>query len=112
VQEASQQDYDPRQPSIKITTLTPEWHIDTLVKRTRGYESSTLIVLQRALLHGLGVYNIPSAHVRGRAVATNTFPSDAYGDFRATHPGGLFLALGACPMSQACETDKQGPCLA
>lgn len=61
--------------------------IDTIVNGG-GYESSTLIVLQRALLHGLGVYNIPSAHVRGRAVATNTFPSDAYRGFGA--PQGLF----------------------
>ena len=61
--------------------------IDTLINGG-GYESSTLIVLQRALLHGLGVYNIPNAHVRGRAVATNTFPSDAYRGFGA--PQGLF----------------------
>lgn len=61
--------------------------LDTVVNGG-GYESSTLIVLQRALIHGLGVYNIPSAHVRGRAVATNTFPSDAYRGFGA--PQGLF----------------------
>ncbi len=61
--------------------------IDTLINGG-GYESSTLIVLQRALIHGLGVYNIPSVHVHGRAVATNTFPSDAYRGFGA--PQGLF----------------------
>ena len=61
--------------------------IDTVINGG-GYESSTLIVLQRALLHGIGVYNIPNAHVRGRAVATNTFPSDAYRGFGA--PQGLY----------------------
>jgi len=53
-----------------------------------GYESSSLIVLQRAILHGIGVYNIPNVHIRGRAVATNTFPSDAFRGFGA--PQGLF----------------------
>ncbi len=83
-----------RHPSkITIKTALDEHNnilgmdIDTLINGG-GYESSTLIVLQRALLHGLGVYSIPSAHVRGRAVATNTFPSDAYRGFGA--PQGLF----------------------
>ncbi len=61
--------------------------IDTVIN-AGGYESSSLIVLQRAILHGLGVYNIPSAKVRGRAVATNTFPSDAFRGFGA--PQGLY----------------------
>ncbi len=61
--------------------------IDTLVNGG-AYESSTPIVLQRAILHGLGVYNIPNARILGRAVATNTFPSDAYRGFGA--PQGLF----------------------
>ena len=61
--------------------------IDTVIN-AGGYESSSLIVLQRAILHGIGVYNIPSAHVRGRAVATNTFPSDAFRGFGA--PQGLY----------------------
>ena len=61
--------------------------IDTVIN-AGGYESSSLIVLQRAILHGLGVYNIPSARVRGRAVATNTFPSDAFRGFGA--PQGLY----------------------
>ncbi len=83
-----------RHPSeITIKTALDEHNnilgmdIDTCINGG-GYESSTLIVLQRALLHGLGVYNIPSAHVRGRAVATNTFPSDAYRGFGA--PQGIF----------------------
>ncbi len=61
--------------------------IDTLVNGG-AYESSTPIVLQRAILHGIGVYNIPNARILGRAVATNTFPSDAYRGFGA--PQGLF----------------------
>ena len=61
--------------------------IDTVIN-AGGYESSSLIVLQRAILHGIGVYNIPNAHIRGRAVATNTFPSDAYRGFGA--PQGLY----------------------
>ena len=61
--------------------------IDTLVNGG-AYESSTPIVLQRAILHGIGVYNIPNAKILGRAVATNTFPSDAYRGFGA--PQGLF----------------------
>jgi len=61
--------------------------IDTVIN-AGGYESSSLIVLQRAILHGISVYDIPNAHVRGRAVATNTFPSDAYRGFGA--PQGLY----------------------
>ncbi len=61
--------------------------IDTLVNGG-AYESSTPIVLQRAIIHGLGVYRIPNARILGRAVATNTFPSDAYRGFGA--PQGLF----------------------
>ncbi len=61
--------------------------IDTVIN-AGGYESSSLIVLQRAILHGIGVYNIPNVHIRGRAVATNTFPSDAFRGFGA--PQGLF----------------------
>ena len=61
--------------------------IDTVIN-AGGYTSSSLIVLQRAILHGIGVYNIPNVHIRGRAVATNTFPSDAFRGFGA--PQGLF----------------------
>ncbi|MDA3940520.1 MAG: xanthine dehydrogenase family protein molybdopterin-binding subunit [Spirochaetia bacterium] len=61
--------------------------IDTLVNGG-AYESSTPIVLQRAILHGIGVYKIPNARILGKALATNTFPSDAYRGFGA--PQGLF----------------------
>jgi CO/xanthine dehydrogenase Mo-binding subunit len=83
-----------RHPSkIKIKTgldknnniITME--IDTMVNGG-AYESSTPVVLQRAILHGLSVYNIPNARIRGRAFATNTFPSDAYRGFGA--PQGIF----------------------
>lgn len=83
-----------RHPSkIKIKTGLDKDHniiameIDTLVNGG-AYESSSPIVLQRAILHGLGVYNIPNAKIIGRAVASNTFPSDAYRGFGA--PQGLF----------------------
>jgi len=83
-----------RHPSkIKIKTALDKdnniiaMDIDTLVNGG-AYESSTPIVLQRAILHGLSVYNIPNARILGRAVATNTFPSDAYRGFGA--PQGLF----------------------
>ena len=78
--------------------------IDTVVN-AGGYESSSLIVLQRAILHGIGVYNLPNVHIRGRAVATNTFPSDAFRGFGApqglyaieVHMGQLARRLGKTP---------------
>jgi CO/xanthine dehydrogenase Mo-binding subunit len=45
-------------------------------------------VLQRALFTGTGVYDVPSVHAHGRAVATNTVPADAFRGFGA--PQGLF----------------------
>lgn len=53
-----------------------------------AYTTSSNIVLQRALFHGLGVYNIENARIHGRSVATNTVPSCAYRGFGA--PQGLF----------------------
>ncbi len=78
--------------------------IDTVIN-AGGYESSSLIVLQRAILHGIGVYNLPNVHIRGRAVATNTFPSDAFRGFGApqglyaieVHMGQLARRLGQSP---------------
>jgi CO/xanthine dehydrogenase Mo-binding subunit len=53
-----------------------------------AYESCSMVVLQRAIFSANGVYNIPNVRIRGRALATNTVPSDAYRGFGA--PQGLF----------------------
>ncbi|MBC8452375.1 MAG: xanthine dehydrogenase family protein [Spirochaetes bacterium] len=57
-----------------------------------AYQSCSHIVLQRALFSVNSVYDIPNVRIRGRAVATNTFPSDAFRGFGA--PQGIF----ACEM--------------
>jgi len=54
-----------------------------VVYNAGGYESCSYVVLQRGVFHATGVYNIPHSRVRGRAVATNTFPSDAFRGFGA-----------------------------
>ncbi len=54
-----------------------------------GYQSCSHIVLQRAMFSVNSVYDIPNVSVRGRAVATNTFPSDAFRGFGA--PQGIFV---------------------
>jgi CO/xanthine dehydrogenase Mo-binding subunit len=61
--------------------------IDTVID-AGAYESSSGVVLQRALFTGTGVYDVPSVHAHGRAVATNTVPADAFRGFGA--PQGLF----------------------
>ncbi len=55
-----------------------------------AYMSCSNIVLQRAIFSINSVYNIENVHVRGRSVATNCFPSDAFRGFGA--PQGIFLA--------------------
>ncbi len=55
-----------------------------------AYMSCSNIVLQRAIFSINSVYNIPNVHVRGRSVATNALPSDAFRGFGA--PQGIFLA--------------------
>jgi CO/xanthine dehydrogenase Mo-binding subunit len=57
-----------------------------------GYQSCSHIVLQRAMFSVNSVYDLPNIRIRGRAVATNTFPSDAFRGFGA--PQGIF----ACEM--------------
>lgn len=54
-----------------------------VVYNAGGYESCTYVVLQRGVFHINGCYNIPTIRVRGRAVATNTFPSCAFRGFGA-----------------------------
>jgi len=46
-----------------------------------GYESCSDVVLQRAIASANGVYDIPNVRIRAKAVATNTFPSDAMRGF-------------------------------
>jgi CO/xanthine dehydrogenase Mo-binding subunit len=53
-----------------------------------AYETCSPVVLQRALFTSTGVYDIPNVRVRGRAVATNVVPSDAFRGFGA--PQALF----------------------
>lgn len=55
-----------------------------------AYESSSRVVLQRGMFSSNGVYEFPNVRVRGRAVATNSAPSDAFRGFGA--PQGLFAA--------------------
>ncbi|TVQ35180.1 MAG: aldehyde oxidase [Spirochaetaceae bacterium] len=61
--------------------------LDTIID-AGAYESSSRVVLQRALFTGIGVYDIPNVRAHGRAVATNTVPADAFRGFGA--PQGLF----------------------
>jgi len=63
--------------------------MDIDVKINAGaYESCSMVVLQRAIFSVNSVYDIPNVRIRGRAVATNNVPSDAYRGFGA--PQGLF----------------------
>ena len=55
-----------------------------------AYESSSRVVLQRAMFSSNGVYEFPNVLVRGRALATNNVPSDAFRGFGA--PQGMFAA--------------------
>lgn len=60
-----------------------------------GYQSASNIVLQRAMFSVNSVYDLPNVRIHGRAVATNTFPSDAFRGFGA--PQGIF----ACELHMA-----------
>lgn len=87
--------YSPkRHPSVVRfkTALDAEGRIvamdaDVLIN-AGAYESCSLVVLQRAIFSSNSVYDIPNVRIRGRAVATNNVPSDAYRGFGA--PQGLF----------------------
>jgi len=48
-----------------------------------AYESCSCIVLQRTIFHASGVYDIPNTRLRGRALATNHVPFDAFRGFGA-----------------------------
>ncbi len=46
-----------------------------------AYTTLSAVVLQRAIIAAMGVYNIPNLTVHGRAVKTNTVPCGAYRGF-------------------------------
>lgn len=46
-----------------------------------AYATVSSVVLQRALLCAIGVYNIPNIRVKGRVVKTNTVPTGAFRGF-------------------------------
>ncbi|MDR3229954.1 MAG: xanthine dehydrogenase family protein molybdopterin-binding subunit [Synergistaceae bacterium] len=50
--------------------------------------SMSKVVLSRSILHSTGAYRIPNAHIRARAMATNTPPNGAFRGFGA--PQSLF----------------------
>jgi len=63
--------------------------MDIDVKTNSGaYETCSMVVLQRAIFSVNSVYDIPNVKIRGRALATNMPPSDAFRGFGA--PQGLF----------------------
>ncbi len=83
-----------RHPSLaKFRTALDEedniigMEIDALTN-AGAYETCSLVVLQRDIFSINSVYDIPNVKIRGRAVATNHPPSDAYRGFGA--PQGLF----------------------
>ncbi len=53
-----------------------------------AFETCSAVVLQRAIFHATGAYDIPHVRIRGRAFATNMVPSDAMRGFGA--PQALF----------------------
>lgn len=85
-----------RHPSrIKIrTALDKEGNITAMeidsILEGGAFESCSCIVLQRTVFHGTGVYNVPNTRIRGRAVATNNLPFDAFRGFGAPQ---AFFAL-------------------
>lgn len=48
-----------------------------------AYPGLSSVVLQRAVINAMGVYNIPTAHVHGRVMFTNTIPTGAFRGFGA-----------------------------
>lgn len=65
--------------------------MDVDVRLNSGaYETCSMVVLQRAIYSANSVYDIPNVKIRGRALATNMPPSDAFRGFGA--PQGLYAA--------------------
>ena len=71
-----------------------------------AYLSSSFVVLQRGIFHANGVYNIPSTHLVGEGIGTNTFPTCAFRGFGApqtifaveTHMDHIAHHLGVDPL--------------
>lgn len=71
-----------------------------------AYATVSSVVLQRALLCAIGVYNIPNIRVKGRVVKTNTVPTGAFRGFGGpqsifgieTHMAHLAKELGFTPL--------------
>jgi CO/xanthine dehydrogenase Mo-binding subunit len=97
--------------SIRIRTALDErgrilgMEIDTRLN-AGAYETCSSVVLQRAVFTSTGVYDIANVRVRGRAVATNIVPSDAFRGFGAPqalfaiemHMDHLARSVGADPL--------------
>jgi len=71
-----------------------------------AYSTVSSVVLQRALLCAIGVYNIPNIRVKGRVVKTNTVPTGAFRGFGGpqgifgieTHMAHLAKEIGCTPL--------------
>ena len=71
-----------------------------------AYSTVSSVVLQRALLCAIGVYNIPNIRVKGRVVKTNTVPTGAFRGFGGpqsifgieTHMSHLAKEIGCIPL--------------
>ncbi|GEA31119.1 xanthine dehydrogenase family protein molybdopterin-binding subunit [Clostridium diolis] len=71
-----------------------------------AYATVSSVVLQRALLCAIGVYNIPNIRVKGRVVKTNTVPTGAFRGFGGpqsifgieTHMAHIAKELGFAPL--------------
>lgn len=71
-----------------------------------AYATVSSVVLQRALLCAIGVYNIPNIRVKGRVVKTNTVPTGAFRGFGGpqsifgieTHMAHIAKELGFTPL--------------
>ncbi|MFT8347946.1 xanthine dehydrogenase family protein molybdopterin-binding subunit [Clostridium saccharoperbutylacetonicum] len=71
-----------------------------------AYATVSSVVLQRALLCAIGVYNIPNIRVKGRVVKTNTVPTGAFRGFGGpqsifgieTHMSHVAKEIGYAPL--------------
>ncbi|MCE5219888.1 MAG: xanthine dehydrogenase family protein molybdopterin-binding subunit [Clostridium sp.] len=71
-----------------------------------AYATVSGVVLQRALLCAIGVYNIPNIKVKGRVVKTNTVPTGAFRGFGGpqsifgieTHMSHIAKEIGCTPL--------------
>lgn len=78
-------------------------NVDTCIN-AGAFMTCSNVVLQRAVFTATGAYNFPNVAVHGRALATNTVPSDAFRGFGA--PQALF-AIEQHMNHLAAETGKE-----